>query len=379
MPGLGPKKKKPRSEQQQYKFTEHEKITTLATTQLRRELKQIKTKELLQAKKKLKTSEATSKQTNIDLINKHIDFVNSVDLTIIVNVCLRRIGLSHIGPNNDPLSQYEEGHPSEEQVYPKRFRNFVEKTLNNKKICEVLDGLNVRVNDMRRKVLVQSENIDGGVQKSIGKRKRPKNSAAPPPPPTNNWSKKHKRENYNSTSGVFLQMNAGSDASLLPLNPDEDNNNDSGEQPNPSGNIYGPGGDDDEWNMTTQMTTKNRKGQRARRAKAQALEAKKQGLQWDSSLNWREKKKKKVDGDDGDDGDGGDGDGNNNNNNDKTKNKQQQRQAKAKEKVIKKSDVAESGKNWKDNKSSEHPSWLAKQAASKSNIVAFSGKKTTFD
>ena len=54
---------------------------------------------------------------------------------------------------------------------------------------------------------------------------------------------------------------------------------------------YGPGGDeDDEWAAVTSQR-KNRKGQRARQAKAKAVEARKRGEKWDSSVNWRAPKK----------------------------------------------------------------------------------------
>lgn len=104
---------------------------------------------------------------------------------------------------------------------------------------------------------------------------------------------------------------------------------------------------------------KNRMGQRARKAKAMAIEAKKTGRILDSSLNWREKKARskteeghwKVDSASGLD----------------------------KTKEIKASEVATMGKNWKE-EGKAHPSWAAREAQkAKSGIVPFSGKKITFD
>jgi hypothetical protein len=46
----------------------------------------------------------------------------------------------------------------------------------------------------------------------------------------------------------------------------------------------------DEFGDPFLVQKKNRQGQRARKAKAMAIEAKKAGRVWDSSLNWREKK-----------------------------------------------------------------------------------------
>lgn len=95
---------------------------------------------------------------------------------------------------------------------------------------------------------------------------------------------------------------------------------------------------------------KNRKGQRARRAKARAVEAKKEGRQY-QSLNWRSSDEKK-----------------------------------AKQKTEESNSNSNSSKKQKEFPAKEpepepekqHPSWVAKQQQS-SGIVAFQGTKITFD
>jgi hypothetical protein len=63
------------------------------------------------------------------------------------------------------------------------------------------------------------------------------------------------------------------------------------EEEGASVNPYGPGAAMlDEFGDPFLVQKKNRQGQRARKAKAMAIEAKKEGRVWDSSLNWREKK-----------------------------------------------------------------------------------------
>ena len=66
---------------------------------------------------------------------------------------------------------------------------------------------------------------------------------------------------------------------------------------------YGPGGGEvDEWGETVKVK-KNRKGQRARQAKARAKECRKK--KWESSVNWREKKDRGEEGGGGGGGGGG--------------------------------------------------------------------------
>jgi hypothetical protein len=105
---------------------------------------------------------------------------------------------------------------------------------------------------------------------------------------------------------------------------------------------------------------KNRKGQRARRAKALAIEAKKTGRQY-QSINWREEKTKEQKTEDF--------------NKSRPRKKdydgpQSKHGGDTKSTVDKKPTTEELASN--------HPSWAAKQQQ-KSGIVAFQGKKITFD
>jgi hypothetical protein len=114
---------------------------------------------------------------------------------------------------------------------------------------------------------------------------------------------------------------------------------------------YGPGGDEkDEYAAIVQ--NKNRPGQRARKAKALAIQARKEGRKWDNSINWREKKT--------------------------TNNGEKQQQIEDTVKQpVQAAEIATMGKTWKE-EGKEHPSWAARQSQ-KAGIVAFTGKKITFD
>ena len=151
------------------------------------------------------------------------------------------------------------------------------------------------------------------------------------------WSKGHEGQ-----QGVFLTLN-GEDAE------DDSENGTKG--------IYGPGGGEvDEWGEIVKVK-KNRKGQRARQAKAKAKEMRKRGEKWDSSVNWRKPKdRSKEDGE----GEGG---------------------REEEIKIVLKAAVGEGGKNWKESKQeASHPSWKAgKTKEKKGAIVEFKGNKITFD
>uniref|UniRef100_A0A6V2HBK2 Bud22 domain-containing protein n=1 Tax=Ditylum brightwellii TaxID=49249 RepID=A0A6V2HBK2_9STRA len=170
-------------------------------------------------------------------------------------------------------------------------------------------------------------------------------------------SKRNKLGGHGTTSNLFIDSLSGGGGA--------DGEADDSHTENYNGNPYGPGGDD-YYNEGGQMNLKkNRPGQRARKAKAMAIQAKKEGRTWDSSVNWREKKKTKPEDE-----------------NENGGNKQQTTTAsglKADTKIEAK-DIAGMGKSWKE-EGKAHPSWAARQtqkAKSGVGIVEFTGKKITF-
>lgn len=125
---------------------------------------------------------------------------------------------------------------------------------------------------------------------------------------------------------------------------------------------YGPAeGSDDEYSSLVRPK-KNRRGQRARKAKAMAIEARKAGKVWDSSINWREKKQKVKDPAE-------------------EPNINQSASGLRADVNVGSAQIATMGKKWKE-KGQAHPSWAAKQSQKAKNglgIVEFAGKKITFD
>ncbi|KAL3811274.1 hypothetical protein ACHAXA_009274 [Cyclostephanos tholiformis] len=115
---------------------------------------------------------------------------------------------------------------------------------------------------------------------------------------------------------------------------------------------------------------KNRPGQRARRAKATAIEARKAGKTWDSSMNWRERKRERK-GNTLSDGkvihehEGEHGERKRNKSDDGGMPKAAQH-------------IATMGKTWKE-EGNAHPSWAAAAAQKSQGIVKFEGKKITFN
>lgn len=107
-----------------------------------------------------------------------------------------------------------------------------------------------------------------------------------------------------------------------------------------------------------EVKKKNRPGQRARKMKAMAIEAKKAGRVWDSNNSWREKKVKPEG---------------------KRTKTNEHASGLDKSKKINVAEVASMGQSWKE-EGKAHPSWAAREAQkAKSGISQFAGKKITFD
>lgn len=150
---------------------------------------------------------------------------------------------------------------------------------------------------------------------------------------------RNKIHEYSTESGIFIESLSGA---VGTVDQQED-------ESNPADYSYGNDG----------TKKKNRKGQRARKAAALAREAEAAGETWDSSVNWRPKKARKKNAVPG---------GHKN-----------VASGLKTQKDVKATDVADMGKNWKE-EGKAHPSWAAKQhAKQQSGIGSFVGKKITFD
>ena len=231
--------------------------------------------------------------------------IKELDLDRLVFACLKKLGLKH-GTNEN-----QENKESEHN------RIILDLMMQHKKIIALLKQLSDKVMKFReRKLWVETE--EEGNQR------------------------KQKVLEYSTASGVFIDSLSGrgamSGAGVGEIQRDE----------------YGYD-INDEYTQISKPAKKNRKGQRARLAKALALEAKRDGKVY-KSINWRPKKAV-----------------------DEVVDENVNASGLHAKNQVKAEDVAEMGKDWKD-EGKAHPSWAAKEHAKKqSGIAAFAGKKIVFD
>lgn len=197
--------------------------------------------------------------------------------------------------------------------------DLTEKLLQLKQMQQSMEKWSLQVADYRKWCIRQDERQerrrdDGDNSKKS--KKAPKKSA------------ETQQQQHDYSQSIFLTLGGGDD------NGDDDESIQSG-------------GDGEQ----AAPVKKNRSGQRARQAKAMALQAKKEGRQLDSSLNWRTKKKESTTSE--------------SHNHVKT---QQEQPAAA-------SAAAPSAT---PSDEELHPSWVARKSQ-KSGISEFQGKRITFD
>lgn len=232
------------------------------------------------------------------------------------------------------------------QAHEQQQQQIVETLLLHKNLSTAMDLLNTKITDYRRQLLlIAGEDEIPGNRPIVYRRDRKK---ARQQQQHQQWSKinKSKSLTHEGPGSMFVE-------SL------------SGEAPPSEATTafaqfshYGPGSKD---LLFTEK--KNRPGQRARRAKAIVQQAKKEGKEWDSSVNWREPKSKK-----------------------KKKERMEPLVGEgsitlstglAANKSIQATDIALMGKDWKEN-GKAHPSWLAAKARQTHGMTEFKGKKITF-
>lgn len=219
----------------------------------------------------------------------------------VVEVAIQRLGILNLDPDFTAVIETA-------QLNDPHQENLIEKLLSHKRVVTTIEEWNNKVTRYRRWYLQRQEIVHGN---KFGDVSRPK---------------KQKKEKSDARE---LFVNLG------------DNRDDKYDQ-------YGPGA------KFVIEEKKNRPGQRARRAKAMAVEARKAGRTWNKSINWREPKEKTVD---------------------EEQNTEKSREGKPKD--VGAAKIASMGKTWRET-GNDHPSWAAKSSQNQ-GIVAFQGKKITFD
>jgi hypothetical protein len=280
-----------------------------------------------------------------------------------VELGIRRLGLPNLNPKAVHSDEEDEKDVDDTTVaaaaaavvvaasLSKEESDLMERMLRHKRLVTAVEAWNEKVTEYRRWFLRRKDSVSNipnfvsnnglpivGISKSQKKKLK-------------KLQQQKKDEKDDPTGGLFVSL--GGDQA-----EEDDMEDEEVHYP------YGPGS---AMVLDGTLRKKNRPGQRSRKAKALAIQAKKEGRVWDSSVNWRPKKQREDDGEG--DGNGGDRNDNRNHKNSNTRD--------VKPKKVDSAKIAEMGKTWKEEGKS-HPSWAAR-SSEKTGIVAFAGKKITFD
>ena len=287
----------------------------------------------------------SSKMTNIKSLEEKLRYTRSFALNEIVNVCLGRLGIDTSGDpdttkgeenkkdnNGNKIQGFQKLENSDQERNDLQLRSeLVESILQNKKVLDVTESINSSILEYNRWLAKREKHVQSSSQNN-DRRKRKMNSNV-------------EMFGHDGDSGLFIDSLAGGCI-------DDANENDEGKANSDMYTDFAP------------TKKRNRMGQRQRKARALALEAKKGGTVCDDKVKeWWELNPKNV----------------------------RKEISKMNElasgldasKEIKAAEVVGMGKSWKE-EGKAHPSWAARQVQqgkSGSGIgkIEFQGKKTTFD
>ncbi len=310
-------------------------------------------------------------ERKIKNLEEKLRLTRAFDLEELVNTCLTRLGLDctkasqkggdkiggagakkkankmENGIDDEKRRQStteEEINSNEKATNENRqyYTTLIESMLRHKKMLAAIESVNASVSEYNRWVTRREEWLYHNSSKGKDKKK----------------SKDRMNDNYASTlggdSGLFINSLAGKDTYPGDGDESDDERGDNEEYK-----------DYDYDDYVDVAPKKNRMGQRARKARAMALEAKREGKPYDlsSTKKWWEMKRK----------------------NPKKENETIRELASGLDasKQVAVAEVAEMGSSWKE-EGKAHPSWAARQvqkAKSGSDIgsIEFKGKKITFD
>ncbi len=321
----------------------------------------------LTAKLLAKTQKKRSK------LEQKLEQTKKFELNAIVDVGLKRLGVLSLNPsmtiNDDEKDAADDKNASSKtsssQADDPFYKDLIESMLQHKRLSSAMDQLNDKVTDFRqwttrRQQMLMGDDDAAFADEHTGSKKRKKNMQQDRTKLNEtlvfSGGKRNGRNmgGHEGTSGLFIGSLSG-----IPVEDFDDGGED------------GAGEDDYGYDDIPDQKKKNRPGQRQRKAKAMAIEAKKAGKTWDSSDNWREKKKGNVRRDDGTGNEGRRG-------NKAGRNVERHNDNTDSAKPRKAEQIAQMGKSWKE-EGNAHPSWAAAAAQKSQGIQAFQGKKITFD
>ncbi|KAL7425648.1 hypothetical protein ACHAXH_000081 [Discostella pseudostelligera] len=317
--------------------------------------------------------------TRLATLEKKLERTKKLDLEALVQVGLKRLGVLCLDPRGDEEFTQVLAKSNDKAAESKRrknsmpqkldaqalsqcddpfFQSLSESMLQHKRLSACLDQLNDKVTEFRewkvsRELILRGESDPSDAayegKKRKKKKKEPGNSASENLTIVVAGGFRGRQRGldlggHEGASGLFIGSLAGMPAEEY---------NDGGEG--------GSDDDGDDYDVNANREQKkNRPGQRARRAKASALEARKSGKAWNSSINWREKKQGRNEMEKKDGG-----------HDRKTRGDESAKPKEAQH-------IATMGKTWKE-EGNAHPSWAAKAAQKSQGIAKFEGTKITFD
>jgi hypothetical protein len=306
-------------------------------------------------------------------LEQKLEQTKKFDLSSIVDVGLKRLGVLNLNPSmaiddgekDTSDDKNASSKHSSSQADDPFYKDLIESMLQHKRLSSAMDQLNDKVTDFRqwttrRQQMLMVENDPTLVDEYTGGKRRKKSTQLDKTNVNETLvfaaGKRNGRSmgGHEGTSGLFIGSLSG-----IPVEGFDD------------GGDEGVGEDDYGYDDILEQKKKNRPGQRQRKAKAIAIEAKKAGKTWDSSDNWREKKKGHVRRDDGTSNEVRRG-------NKPGRKEQRQNDNTDSAKPRKAEQIAQMGKSWKE-EGNAHPSWAAAAAQKSQGIQAFKGKKITFD
>jgi hypothetical protein len=293
----------------------YDKLLYQAKKALHKEAKVVKSFEVQKVVRRIKENQHPD-----PALDDKLTALKQFPVDSVVQICVKHLGIPNLNPTQE--LEHEKSTADGDAL--------VEKMLQHKRLGAVMEAWNEKVTEYRRWCLRRKDAVSG--VPSFVEDMQPKNM------------KKAKR--HDDLPSMFVSLGG-----LL------DDEVDGVESEDNKYLAYGPA-------STMEMEIKkNRPGQRQRQAKAKALEARKEGRIVDKSLNWREKKR--VD------------DNDNANMVNMVNTSASTNSKNIKPKGVDAAKIAGMGKTWKED-GKAHPSWAA-SASQKTGIVAFSGKKITFD
>jgi hypothetical protein len=300
----------------------YDKLMYACNKAFHKEAKIVKAFECQKIVRKLKESE------DKEALERKLVRAKDCCLDQVVKLAQQRLGLFNMNPKVDePLN------PPVEIAAPDT--ELVERMLQHKRLSAAMDHWNEKVTEYRRWCLRRQEHVHG--EPDFGYEVKAASRLG-----TKKYENKKKQPKSAESSGLFVTLGGAAEEE------EEEDENDQNDK-----NWYGPGGSDD-----LVVVKQNRMGQRARRAKALAKQAKKEGRTWDKSINWRPKKEQVDESEQG-------------------ALHVPPATTTTKPSITSAPRIAEMGKVWKE-EGQAHPSWAAR-ASEKTGIVAFAGTKITFD